>query len=302
MNPKALVLLAAHNGENFLKEQIISILSQKNVDIEILINLDSSKDKSYEIIMDFQKKDKRIFFNHHVTLNSSPQNFFDLILSARVKNFDYICFSDQDDIWYEDKIISAIDKITKKNVACYSGDVISWWPKKENKYIYIKKSYKQTQFDYIFESPGPGCTFVMNTFFFKDFQNYLNTNYDNIKKIPRHDWLIYAYARVKNYLWFIDNKAYLLYRQHENNYAGANIGFLAFFKRFNDVVSEKWFREAISIQEFLPDNEIKYKIVDENSNINYLYLILNFTKFRRRTREKIAFFIFSCILYIKKKL
>ena len=54
MNPKALVLLAAHNGENFLKEQIISILSQKNVDIEILINLDSSKDKSYEIIMDFQ--------------------------------------------------------------------------------------------------------------------------------------------------------------------------------------------------------------------------------------------------------
>ena len=64
MNPKALVLLAAHNGENFLKEQIISILSQKNVDIEILINLDSSKDKSYEIIMDFQKKDKRIFFSY----------------------------------------------------------------------------------------------------------------------------------------------------------------------------------------------------------------------------------------------
>ena len=40
---KILIILAAYNGEKYIKEQIDSILSQKDVSLEILIFDDASK-------------------------------------------------------------------------------------------------------------------------------------------------------------------------------------------------------------------------------------------------------------------
>ncbi|OEH90020.1 hypothetical protein ATO00_07135 [Loigolactobacillus coryniformis subsp. coryniformis] len=47
---KVLVMLSTFNGERYLKEQIVSILNQRNVDVNIFIRDDGSNDRTQEIL------------------------------------------------------------------------------------------------------------------------------------------------------------------------------------------------------------------------------------------------------------
>ena len=58
---KIVVILASYNGEKFIKEQISSILSQTNVDIDLYIFDDCSKDNTINIIKELQAKYSNIF-------------------------------------------------------------------------------------------------------------------------------------------------------------------------------------------------------------------------------------------------
>ncbi|UIU62943.1 glycosyltransferase [Escherichia coli] len=53
MKPKVLVLVAVYNGEKWLVEQLTSIINQKNVDIDVIINIDKSTDSSYKLCENF---------------------------------------------------------------------------------------------------------------------------------------------------------------------------------------------------------------------------------------------------------
>ena len=54
------VLLATYNGEKYIKEQIDSILNQSYKNIRLIISDDCSKDKTQEILKEYEKKDNRI--------------------------------------------------------------------------------------------------------------------------------------------------------------------------------------------------------------------------------------------------
>ena len=47
--PKVCVLMSTYNGEKYVKEQIESILNQKNVELTLLIRDDGSSDGTYDI-------------------------------------------------------------------------------------------------------------------------------------------------------------------------------------------------------------------------------------------------------------
>ena len=55
---KVLVLLSTYNGEKYLKEQIDSVLAQKNTDVSILVRDDGSTDKTLEILEKYKKDGK----------------------------------------------------------------------------------------------------------------------------------------------------------------------------------------------------------------------------------------------------
>lgn len=50
MRKSVAVLLAAYNGEDWLEEQLASILEQAEVDLTVYISLDDSSDRSREIV------------------------------------------------------------------------------------------------------------------------------------------------------------------------------------------------------------------------------------------------------------
>jgi glycosyltransferase involved in cell wall biosynthesis len=102
LKPTISVAVCTYNGEQFLAEQLDSILIQTVPVDEIIICDDCSKDLSAEIILSYQKKSAIPihFFQNETNLGSS-KNFEK---SVKLCSGDLIFFADQDDIWRKDKV------------------------------------------------------------------------------------------------------------------------------------------------------------------------------------------------------
>lgn len=282
--PNVLILLATYNGMAHLEAQLASIFRQKNVSINVVVSDDCSSDGTVGILDCFIRDGFPLeVISKKTKFGSAALNFFHLVKSSEYDDYDFVCFSDQDDIWFEDKIITAIKEITKNKVSGYSSDVIAYWPSTGKKKL-IKKSFKQSEHDFWFESPGPGCTQVFTADSFQKFQFFLSQNSSKLKEIDYHDWLVYAFYRYNNYGWIISDQPKMLYVQHTGNQIGANSGSAAILRRIG-LIRSKWFAGQV--------NKI-YKMVSGNKNprISFGFMVANILSVRRRKLSSV--FIFIC--------
>ena len=114
------VLLATYNGEKYIKEQIDSILNQSYKNIRLIISDDCSKDKTQEILKEYEKKDNRIEL-HIQEKNLGVVKNIEFLLK-QVKN-KYYMLSDQDDVWLPEKIEKSLETLLKNNVDLVFGDL-----------------------------------------------------------------------------------------------------------------------------------------------------------------------------------
>ena len=288
MHKKIAVLLASYNGVKYIKEQIDSILNQKEVDVTIFISDDLSTDKTIEYLQDIYKDFKNIvYLPSGSKFGGAGKNFFRLIRDVDFSSFDFISFVDQDDIWYEDKLIRAIKTIEDKQLDAYSSNVLAFW--EDGKKMIINKSSSQARYDYLFEAAGPGCTYVLKKDLAIFLQNFICDNWEDVNKVELHDWFIYAFARENNYKWHIDEKPSMRYRQHTSNQVGANDGLKAKLKRLKKVFSS-WYREEIIkiIKVLRLENKYKFsKYILNKSYLNNLLLLKYSFEFRRNKKEKL---------------
>jgi rhamnosyltransferase len=293
MKPKCAVLLATCNGEKYILEQINSILSQKGVDATIFVSDDMSTDSTLKILKSL-KSNKLIFLDNIGRMGSASQNFFRLIRDVDFSDYDYISFADQDDIWHKDKLSKAIKAILEKGLGGYSSNVIAFWENGDKQVI--EKNDPQKEYDFLFGSPGPGCTQVFTCEFLQDFKETLIKKERLAKKIDLHDWIIYAYARTNSYKWWIDSDSSMEYRQHENNEFGANSGLKAFLSRWRKA-REGWYgKQILTIASFCEVEESK-PILYLVSNIYLDKVKLSFMSLRLR-RKKSEAFVLALMLII----
>ena len=102
------VCIATYNGQEYIADQLKSILCQLKSDDEVLISDDNSIDDTLKIVQSFQ--DKRIIIYNN-NFKSPIKNFEFLILQSKG---DIIFLSDQDDIWVSNKV--------KKHLAAHYTD------------------------------------------------------------------------------------------------------------------------------------------------------------------------------------
>lgn len=101
--PEVEVLLATYNGARFLREQIDSILAQDYGNIRVLARDDGSSDGTVEILAQYAARfPDRFRVMPLGVATGNPKNNFLLLMKASTA--DYICFSDQDDVWLPDKV------------------------------------------------------------------------------------------------------------------------------------------------------------------------------------------------------
>lgn len=91
--PKFSVIIPVYNVENYLSECLDSVINQSLFDIEIICVNDGSKDRSREILTEYQKRDSRILIIDKINGGlSSARN-----AGLKVATGDYIVFLDSDD-------------------------------------------------------------------------------------------------------------------------------------------------------------------------------------------------------------
>ena len=225
------VLMSSYNGEKYIYEQIDCVLAQKDVDIHLFVRDDGSSDNTISILKTFNKeKNVTTFFENNI---GYAKSFWNLL--KRVDDYDYYCFCDQDDIWLDNKIISAINLIEKnysnKNPVLYTSKVISINKNKEIiSYNTFDTYNKLDVYESFQKSKFPGCVFVFN----KAARNIL-IQYDGY--MESHDWAAYNIISVLGNTIFDDN-SYIRYRLHETNAIGKANKFKEFLKKIKNFFRE----------------------------------------------------------------
>lgn len=210
------VLMSTFNGEKYIREQIDSLLGQKSVDINIYIRDDGSSDDTLKILEEY-KKNIRIHIIYGSNLGPT-KSFWTLLMNDI--NADYFAFSDQDDVWFENKLLEACSKLERcEKEAMYFS----------NLYVVDEKLEHQSILDMtpnlnigsaLVSNRAYGCTIVIN----KKLCDIIKRTKSTM--IPQHDTKIYHIALAIGAEIYFDKKSYILYRQHGSNVVGAKISFV----------------------------------------------------------------------------
>lgn len=218
-----MILLSTYNGEKYIKPLIESILNQKNVNIQILVRDDGSKDKTVEILESYNYKNIRIIKGNNI----GPQMSF-LELVNQAGDADYYAYCDQDDVWYENKLERAVLKLEEKQEkpALYIStyDVVN--DKLEILYKYNMHFERELRLEdtLLYRAPS-ACNMVFN----KQLCELIKkTNPDYIRM---HDFWTLLIAEVTKSEIITDDISGIMYRQHADNTVAINANWIVRGKR-----------------------------------------------------------------------
>ncbi len=280
--PRVAVLMAAYNGEQWICPQLDSIWSQEGVSVDVFISLDFSFDDTLSILQNLEEaRSNLIVLPYGEIFGGAAKNFYRLIRDVEVTAYDYIAFADQDDIWLPEKLLRGIKVIQSSDSDAYSSDVIAFWADGCQKLI--KKSYDQRKHDFMFESAGPGCTYIFRATSFLDFKKFIISNWSKVLEIEYHDWLAYSFFRSRDHKWLIDDSPMMLYRQHDNNQFGANSTWIAYLSRLK-LIKNGWYSNQIRSMSHV------LGIAPPSKR----FIFFNFMQTRRKKIDAISMLIFGC--------
>jgi rhamnosyltransferase len=295
--PRVAICLAAFNGMRWIEEQLNSILAQLSAHVTVFVSVDKSSDGTEQWVDRRAEADRRIVvLPHGQRFGGAGRNFFRLLRDVDFSGFDYVSFADQDDYWFETKLVRADEVLRRTGADAYSSNVIAFWP--SGRRMLIDKSQPQKKWDFLFEAAGPGCTYVMKVKFAQALQARVREQWGEMQQVSLHDWFAYAFARASGYRWIIDEQPGMLYRQHAGNQVGVNEGWQALLRRAHKIWDGWWLGQAALIAQLVGMSEDPFVCSwQAPSRLAALKLAFRAVECRRRTRDQVLFAL-SCLTLV----
>ena len=289
---KVQILLSSYNGEQYIAEQLDSILSQDYSGISILIRDDGSTDRTINIIKKYAENYEQISCYKGENLGVI-NSFFDLLDRATL-DADYYALSDQDDVWLKDKISRAVSKLLKMDNSkplLYCGKTT---PVDEDLRIIpykIKPTRIKPDFtNALVENICTGCTSVFNR------ELLLMIRQNKPSYTVMHDWWLYLVASSIGKVYY-DYESRILYRQHKSNLLGMKTNYIdEFIGRLKRYHKNKGniSRQALEFnKKFKVDNEkqilLDYIINSSHNFISRLKILKGKRIYRQRKLDNYIF-------------
>lgn len=261
-SPHVAILLAVRNGARFLSEQLLSYAEQTHPNWSVHVSDDGSSDRTRDIIQDFAGG-----VPQEVTLRCGPRsgaaaNFLSLLSDDRIEA-DYFAFSDQDDIWYAEKLSRAINMLRtvpcdKPALYCSRTELID----EAGRHLGYSTAFKRPPSfrNALVQNVGGGNTMVFNCL-----------AGDLLRHVPNeivvaHDWMTYLTVSAAGGMIFYDQTPSVRYRQHRDNLVGSNLGLLAAIHRAKKVLAGQW-RGWNSLNVRALMHHLSHRMTEENMSV-----------------------------------
>lgn len=259
------ILLCTKNGSDYISEQLQSYLSQTNSNWSLWVSDDGSEDETCNIISKY-----RSLYNIKGRLLYGPrkgfsENFMSLVCNPNIQS-EYYAFSDQDDIWKDDKLERAIkwlDTINSDLPALYcartslidsAGEKLGFSP-----------NYKKP--------PGFGNSIVQNIASGNTmvFNNRARELLRKVRGSPivAHDWTLYQIVTGCGGAVYFDTEPTVFYRQHDKNAIGNGGSYKQRFVNFIAACNGRKVDWADS--NFLVLSNVEDHLTDESKKVLSLY-------------------------------
>lgn len=281
------ILMCTKNGATFLDDQLKSIAEQTHANWTLFVSDDGSTDATGNIL-------KRFAANHaqKTVVRNGPgkgvcANFLSLATDPAI-DADYFAFSDQDDVWYKDKLARALTWL-----ATVPADVPAFYCGRTELVENDGRSYGLSPLfsrpiafrNALIQSLGGGNTMVFN----KAAKRLLVAA--GRFKVVLHDWWMYQLVSAAGGAIRYDPQPALKYRQHPDNLIGSNRGWRARLVRIHMMLSGRfrdWNKMNIAALQQMPAALIKPQ--------NRVTLLL-FAKARTASLPKRLFYLWQSGVY-----
>ncbi|MEZ0148682.1 MAG: glycosyltransferase family 2 protein [Candidatus Reddybacter sp.] len=235
--PHIAILLCTKDGERFLDEQLESIRNQYHKNIHLYASDDGSIDNTLHILNMHQER----WSKERFSIKIGPQqgyaaNFLSLACSPKIEA-DYYAFSDQDDIWDQDKITRAISKLDTVSpgtpaLYCSRTQLI------EANGVHLGRTplYRRPPSfaNSLVQSIGSGNAMVFN----RAAREILYQA--GQLQIASHDWWAYSLISGAGGVVIYDPLPGVRYRQHDRNVLGASPGLKATLLRIRLILKGRF--------------------------------------------------------------
>lgn len=205
VDPAVSVVMAAWNGELYIKEQIDSILNQLRPADELIISLDPSTDRTEKII--------RSYVDDRICLLPGPGRGVVANFENGLKHVhnDIIFLSDQDDVWNPEKVENVLQTFVKTgaDLVLHDNEIVDENLNLQESSYFTFHGTKTGFWQNILRNSFMGCCMAFR-------RAILDEALPFPSRVPMHDqWLGLTASRTGKVVLL--NQPLLKYRRHRNN-------------------------------------------------------------------------------------
>lgn len=222
------ILMATYNADQFIEQQLRSFSNQTYPFWKLYISDDSLTDDSVKLIHDCMGNTPET----SCVIKKGPMrgfaaNFLSLVCDNSIKA-DYYAYSDQDDVWEEEKLAHAINQLSAvdSNVPALYCSRTLLIDINNNAIGFSPEFQRAPGFcNAMVQSIAGGNTMVFNKAAKKILEKAGEVD------VVSHDWWTYIAITACGGIVIYDREPRVKYRQHSNNLVGTNNGIKQKLKR-----------------------------------------------------------------------
>lgn len=301
MDQKALILMSTYNGGERIRRQIESIMNQKGIETHLLIRDDGSDLETVELLQHVCNIWEGRITCIYGTNIGWKRSFMELLFLSDI-NFDYYGFSDQDDLWFEDKISSCARKMLEDK---YEGVKLSHCNclsvsgtlelRKEQE---IRSTYPLSHKSAIATEYFQGCGMLWNN----EAMNLIRL-YHPQDLCLAHDYWVGLICFFFGKIYFIESPQFFHIRYNNNSSEDGNV-LRGRIKRINLFLSKSspYMNPAKDLlrgyHDYLTDEDYRFCSMLANYKVNYKYRISLFLDWKFKRPSKAASILLKCAILL----
>ena len=218
--PKVAVLMAVFEDARFLPEQLSSIRAQSHENFEVWVSRDCEDEDVGAVL---EEHVPTFGANRFFVLEGPKQgcsaNFLSLVFNPEIRA-DYFAYSDQDDVWYSDKLsraLAVLERVPDAVPAVYGSR--TRLTNENGRDLGLSPLFRRPPCfrNALTQNIASGHTMVMN----RAARELLYAS--GVKEGPLHDWWTYLLVTGAGGKMFYDPHPSAWYRQHRRNLIGPSV-------------------------------------------------------------------------------